>query len=125
MLERIQALQVRLTSDTPLRSRALVALREPSRQTVLGMTFMISEKRPARVRRSPVGGPSGWAPRVGAGIVTGAVAGFGNEISSRIASFAKMLSRYCEMIVSQTRRASSLRFLPSSAALGRGARAAH
>ncbi len=52
----------------------------------------------------------GMGAVVGAGIATGAVAGFGNEISSRIASFAKMLSRYCEMIVSQTRRASSLRF---------------
>ncbi len=69
---------------------------------------MISEKRPARALSG--GRAIGMGACVGAGIVTGAVAGFGNEISSRIASFANMLSRYCEMMVSQTRRASSLRF---------------
>ena len=50
-----------LTSNTPFASRVIVppagSLKAP-----LGTTFMISEKRPARVPRSPVGGPSGWEP---------------------------------------------------------------
>ena len=51
-----------LTIDTSLGEPRTGCAARSLATNVLGIKFMISEKRPARVPRSPVGGPSGWAP---------------------------------------------------------------